>query len=162
MELVIIAAVAENGVIGNKGSLPWERIPEDMQRFRNLTLGHPVIMGSATFDSLPEQHRPLSGRTNIVLSRSREITDRGVVVCRTLQDALATARDTSGSETAYVIGGGQVYSQAMVFADRLEITHLATGYSGNVRFPHIDPAKWEESKRHDHGAYSFVTYKRNE
>lgn len=149
MEIVIIAAVASNGVIGHEGKIPWS-IPADMKRFRNLTLGHAVIMGRRTWESIPAQHRPLKGRRNIVVSESRfSGSSRGgdpstrlvqqagddVWWVNSLATALVAAEDCLGR--ACVIGGARIYEHALPHADALELTHVCGHFGGDTSFPYL-------------------------
>jgi dihydrofolate reductase len=165
MEIVFVVAIAENGVIGAGGSIPW-RLKSDMQRFRALTIGRPVIMGRKTFESL---RRPLPGRTNIVITRDPNYRAAGAVVTTTAEDAAALARGDalrrSAAEIA-VIGGAEIYRQWLDLADRLEITEVHAGPEGDTRFE-IDKAAWEETGRvrhpsgpDDSAEFSYVTYRR--
>jgi dihydrofolate reductase len=153
MEIVLVVAVAENGVIGRAGGLPW-RIRSDMRRFRAMTWGKPVIVGRKTYLSFPK--RPLAGRTNIIVSRSADFAAPGAIVAPTFAVALEVAR-----------GGAEIYAQAMPLADRLEITHINARPEGDTTFPAIDPAIWHEAARTVHAAeegddagYDAVTYVR--
>lgn len=157
--LILIAAVAEDNVIGRGPDIPWE-IPEDIQHFEKLTMGHPVIMGRKTYESIPEKFRPLPDRTNIVISRSPENIDysEGVITCHSLFEA---RRERSNlNKTSYVIGGGQIYKQTIGLASRLEITEVHQRVEGDVFFPEINLRVWKETQREDFGEYSFVTYER--
>jgi dihydrofolate reductase len=164
--LVLIAAVSENGVIGRDNALPW-RLKSDMQHFRSLTMGRPVIMGRKTFASIG---KPLAGRTNIVVSRDPAFAAAGVLVAGSLAAALSAARGDAlrrGSGEIAVIGGGQLYAQAMALADRLEITRVHIDIPGDAAFPPVDPALWEEAASsrqsagpHDDADMTFVTYRR--
>jgi len=148
----VIAAVAENGVIGGDNQLLW-RLPEDLKRFKALTMGHTLVMGRKTFDSIG---RPLPGRTTIVITRDRAWTREGVTVAHNLDDALTVARGE-----VFIAGGGEIYAQAMARAERLYITHVKARFDGDARFPPID-ATWRAAEReaHDEGPlrYEFVTY----
>ena len=165
MQIVLIAAVADNGVIGQGGTMPW-RLKSDMRHFRALTAGKPVVMGRKTYLSLAI--KPLPRRTNIVVTRDPAFTAPGVLVAPGLEAALQAARDDAlrrGVDAVMVIGGGDIYAQAMPFADRLEITQIHASPQGDVRFPAIDPALWRESERESHAAgpdddagFDFVTY----
>jgi dihydrofolate reductase len=167
MQIVIVAAVAENGVIGRGGTMPW-RLKSDMRHFRALTLGRPVVMGRKTYLSL--SIRPLPGRTNIAVTRDASFTAPGVLVAPSLEAALEAARGDAmrrGADAIAVIGGADVYAQAMPLADRLEITQIHLKPEGDTRFPQIDPAVWREAARASHPAgpdddagYDFVTYLR--
>ena len=160
MPLALIAAVADNGVIGADNRLPW-RLPADLRRFRELTLGHTVIMGRRTWESLPHA---LPGRQNIVVSRRRPYVADGVEVVASLDEALARA---SLPPPAYCIGGGELYREALSRATRLYVTEVHGTYEGDTTFPAIDRAEWRESARDAFAgdasgtpAYSFVTYDR--
>ena len=166
MQIVLIAAVADNGVIGADGAIPW-RLNTDLQRFKALTLGKPVVMGRKTFVSL---RRPLPGRTNIVVTRDADFRAAGAVVTTSLADAMAVARGDAlrrfVTEIA-VIGGAEIYAQLIGQARRLEITEVHTSPAGETRFGPIDQAVWEEVSRaenpvgpDDSAAFSFVTYVR--
>jgi len=165
MEIVFVVAVAENGVIGANGAIPW-RLKSDMQRFRALTIGKPVVMGRKTFLSL---RRPLPGRTNIVITRDAAYRAAGAVVTTSSADAGAIARGDalrrSVAEIA-VIGGAEIYRQWIACADRLEVTEVHARPDGDTTFE-IDKAQWEEVARVRHPAgpddsadFSYVTYRR--
>ncbi len=128
----IIAAVSDNLVIGKEGIIPW-RIPEDMQRFKSLTVGHSVVMGRKTYDSIPAKFRPLPGRENIVLTRDETYRETGIVVAHSLDDALMKALNYHPK--IFVIGGGQVYAEAIHRADRLELTIVEGEFEGDTFFP---------------------------
>jgi len=153
-KLILIAAMANNNIIGQDGQIPW-RIPEDMKRFRELTLGHPVIMGRKTYESIPEKFRPLVGRTNIVVSKSSKSYTNGVIVYHSIEDAL---KKGIGEGDCYVAGGAQIYEQTIKLADKLEITEVHKEIIGDSFFPQIDKSKWKEILRENYGDYSFVTY----
>jgi dihydrofolate reductase len=166
MEIVFVVAVADNGVIGAGGAIPW-RLKTDMQRFKALTSGKPVVMGRKTFLSL---RRPLPGRTNIVMTRDADFRGPGAVVTASLDHALAVAKGDAlrrfVTEIA-VIGGAEVYAQWMALADRLEVTEVHASPPGDTRFGPIDKTVWEEAARtenpsgpDDSAAFSFVTYVR--
>src|SRR6478609_1826452 len=136
-QIVIIAAVAENGVIGRGGTMPW-RLKSDMKHLRALTMGKPVVMGRKTYLSL--YVRPLPGRTNIVVTRDKDFTAPGALVARSLDIALEAARGDAlrrGTEIM-VIGGAEIYAQAMPYADQLEITRIHMTPEGDTVFPPID------------------------
>jgi dihydrofolate reductase len=164
--IVLVAAVAENGVIGRGGTMPW-RLKSDMAHFRALTSGKPVLMGRKTYLSL--QVRPLPRRTNIVVSRDPAFAADGALVARSFETALAAARGDAarrGSDVM-VIGGGDIYAQALPLADRLEITQVHMVPEGDAYFPPIDPAVWREAARTPHSAgpgddsaFDTVTYVR--
>jgi dihydrofolate reductase len=166
MEIVFVVAVAENGVIGASGAIPW-RLKSDMARFKALTTGKPVVMGRKTFVSIG---RPLPGRTNIVVTRDGGFRADGVVVAHSFADAKLIATGDAlrrfATEIA-VIGGAEIYVQWMECADRLEITEVHARPDGDTRFPDLDPAVWEEVARernpaglHDSADFSYVTYRR--
>jgi dihydrofolate reductase len=166
MEVVLIIAVAENGVIGASGAIPW-RLKSDMARFKALTTGKPVVMGRKTFVSIG---RPLPGRTNIVVTRDLGFRADGVVVAHSFTDAKAIATGDAlrrfATEIA-VIGGAEIYAQWMDSADRLEITEVHARPAGDTRFPPVDPTAWEEVARvrnpagsHDSADFSYVTFRR--
>jgi dihydrofolate reductase len=166
MEIVLIVAVADNGVIGASGAIPW-RLKTDLQRFKSLTLGRPVVMGRKTFVSL---RRPLPGRTNIVVTRDASFRSPGAVVTTSLAAARAVATGDAlrrlVTEIA-VIGGAEIYTQWMDYADRLEITEVHARPAGDTYFAAIDMAIWEEVARarssagpDDSADFSFVTYRR--
>jgi dihydrofolate reductase len=163
-QIVIIAALAENGVIGQGGKMPW-RLKSDMAHFTALTTGKPVVMGRKTWESL--YVRPLLGRTNIVVTRDQKFTAPGALVARSLEIALEAARGDAlrrGSDIM-VIGGAEIYAQAMPRADRLEITRIHMKPEGDTVFPAIDPAIWREASCEPHpagqggdAAFDFVSY----
>ena len=133
----LIWAQSANGVIGDQGGLPWH-LPEDLARFRRLTLGSTVVMGRATWDSLPEAARPLRDRDNVVLTRQPGWSAPGATVARTLSEALTEALDAAPRDV-WVIGGASVYAAALPHADRLEVTELEERFEGDVLAPVIGP-----------------------
>lgn len=143
MTIAIIAAIADDGTIGHAGKIPWH-ISDDLKRFKRLTLGHPVIMGRRTFESIGKE---LPGRRNIILGRQH---------CPSLEDALKTC----GDETVFIIGGAEVYRQALPVADKLYLTHVHQRPAGDTRFPEYDRGQWREIAREDHDGFSFVDYER--
>jgi dihydrofolate reductase len=164
MEIVLIVAVADNGVIGADGAIPW-RLKTDLQRFKALTSGKSVVMGRKTFLSL---RRPLPGRTNIVMTRDADFRAPGAVVTTSLDHALAVAKGDAlrrfVTEIA-VIGGAEIYAQWMGQADRLEVTEVHASPAGETRLAPIDKTVWEEAARaenppgpDDSAAFSYVTY----
>jgi dihydrofolate reductase len=166
MEAVLIAAVADNGVIGSRGAIPW-RLKGDQQRFKAMTMGKPVVMGRKTFVSL---RRPLPGRTNIVVTRDAGFRAAGAVVTTSFADARAVAVGDalrrSAGEIA-VIGGADIYAQWIDIAGRLEITEVHARPEGDTHFAAIDAADWEEVARvrnpagpDDSADFSYVTYRR--
>ena len=153
MSVAIIVAIAENGVIGRDNGMPW-RLSTDMRRFKALTMGKPIIMGRKTWESFPR--RPLPGRLNIVISRDPAYRAEGAETVTSLDDALtlarAKARCMSGADEICIIGGGEIYRQAIDVADRLYVTHVLANPEGDTRFPPIDPATWEQVSVEDHPA----------
>ena len=159
VELVVIAAVAENGVIGVDGGMPWH-YPADMAHFKETTMGHPVVMGRTTFESIAAQiDGPLPGRTNIVLSGSVPDVPEGVVVVESVEAAVAATAET-GAERAYVAGGATVYEQFLPLADRLALTEIPEAPDGDTYFPEWDRDEWVEVEREETGELAFVTYER--
>jgi dihydrofolate reductase len=152
--IILIAAVAENNIIGRDGKIPW-KISEDMKHFKELTMPHPVIMGRKTYDSIPKRFRPLPQRKNIVLSKTLS-QENGIYIAKTIEKAL----EFCGNQESYVIGGQQVYEQFIPFAQGLELTRIHANFEGDAFFPKIDWRMWNEVNREDHEEYSFVTYER--
>ena len=155
-EIVIIAAVAKNRVIGKDNTLIWN-IPEDMAHFKALTSGQTVIMGRKTWESLPPRFRPLPGRRNIVISRQADFAAPGAELAASLEAALQLAAQ---AETAFIIGGEQIYRQAMDVADRLEITEVDLEPEGDAWFPAIDPKRWRVDQKAEYPGFAFNTYRR--
>jgi dihydrofolate reductase len=159
MRLSLVVAVADNGVIGAKGRIPWH-LPADLKRFRALTWGKPIIMGRKTFESLPHA---LPGRLNIVISRNRDYVAKGARVVPDFESALWAAADV---EEVMVIGGTDVFARAMDEADRIYLTEVHTSPEGDTYFPRINRRQWREVLHEDHPAdgefpaYSFVTLER--
>jgi dihydrofolate reductase len=145
MQVALVAAVAENGVIGRDNGLPW-RLSTDMKRFKATTMGKPIIVGRKTWESFPK--RPLPGRLNIVITRDQRYRAQGAEVVASVADAVrlarARARCTPEIDEVCVIGGGEIYRQALSLADRLYITHVMASPDGDTHFPEIDPAMWTE------------------
>lgn len=161
MEWVLIAAVAKNRVIGVNNQLPWH-LPEDLKHFRELTRGATVVMGRKTWESLPDPFRPLPGRRNIVVSRQSGLVLPGSEVMDSLDAVRNSLADLDGP--VFVIGGADIYTQAMAWADRLEITEVDVEPQGDAWFPKID-ASWQRREQPlmhtDAGlGYRFVTYVR--
>jgi dihydrofolate reductase len=147
MLVIMLAAVARNGVIGRDGGLPW-RLSSDLRRFKADTMGHPIIMGRKTWQGLG---RPLPGRRNIVVSRDPTFVPEGAERAGGLEEALQLA-SSAGAAQACIVGGGEIYRQAMPLADRLHITHVLADIDGDTLFPPIDPAHWELVRAEDHPA----------
>ncbi len=145
MRLTIVAAVADNGVIGRAGTLPWH-LPDDLRRFKALTMGRPILMGRRTFESIG---RPLPGRRNLVLTRNSRAFPAGVQAVPSLQRAL---EECAGESELCVIGGADVFRETLPRADRLELTRVHATMDGDVRFPDYDAAQWRELSRSEHPA----------
>ncbi|KQS33464.1 dihydrofolate reductase [Dyadobacter sp. Leaf189] len=160
MKIGIVVAVADNGVIGKDNQLLW-RLPDDLKRFKQLTLGHPMIMGRKTFESIG---KPLPGRTSIVVTRNADFASDGIMVVHSLDEALEAARQIENEE-AFIIGGGELYKQAQSIADRLYVTEVHTEIEGDTHFHVNDPSAWIETERtvHEHDdkhafKFEFVNY----
>ena len=166
IRLSLIAAVAENGVIGVGDRIPW-RLSSDLKRFRSITMGKPVIMGRKTFESIG---KPLAGRPNIVISRKSDFAHEGILVAQSFEAALSKATEkarASAEQEIMVIGGSEIYRAAIDLADRLYITHVEAAPEGDTHFPPIDPGCWRAvSSEHapkgpkDSAATTFVIYER--
>ena len=182
MTVSLIWAEARGGVIGDGGGIPWH-VPEDMAHFREMTAGATVVMGRKTWDSLPERFRPLPGRRNVVVTRQQDWAVDGADRADSVEAALALSGgageafaahepapglgDGGGSADVWVIGGGQVYGQALPAADRLEVTEIDLDVDGDTRAPVIDEAIWERNATTEGWQesrtgvrYRFVTYRR--
>jgi dihydrofolate reductase len=144
--IVFVVAAARNGVIGRQGKLPW-RISSDLKRFKEITMGKPVIMGRKTWESLPKQ--PLPGRRNIVITRDRNYRAEGATVVASVEEALAEAKHTQSDEIC-IIGGSDIFRQMLPMADRLYLTEVDLYPEGDVFFPPIDQAEWREASREMH------------
>lgn len=163
----MIAAVARNGIIGAENDMPW-KLSSDLQRFKRMTLGKPVIMGRKTFLSFGG--RPLPGRPHVIISRDPAYAPDGAEAVTSLEAALERGASLAGElgvNEVIVMGGGQIYRQAIHIADRLEITEVDAAPAGDTRFPDIDPALWAETARvdgertdRDSADFTFVTYRR--
>jgi dihydrofolate reductase len=156
--ITVIAAVAANGVIGRDNSLPW-RLPEDLKHFKALTMGYPMIMGRKTWESLPGR---LPGRPHIVVTRNPGYRAEGATVAGSLPAAIAAAGD---ADEVFVIGGAELYAQALDIADQLQLTEIAADFAGDTRFPAYDRLTWRETARQQQRAavgfdFAFVTYQR--
>ncbi len=166
LPLVLVAAVARNGIIGAKGGLPW-RLSSDLKRFKALTLGKPLVMGRKTFESIG---RPLPGRETIVVTRDPAFGPSGVLVAHDLDAGLDLAAEHAramGADEITIGGGGEIYAQTIARASRLFITEIALDADGEARFPPIDPLQWRELSREmgergprDEADFAFVEYER--
>lgn len=157
-ELSIIVAVATNSVIGLNNTLPWH-LPEDLKRFKALTMGHHIIMGRKTYESLG---RLLPGRTTVIVTRNLHYAVDGAVVVNSLEDALDASKNDN---EVFLIGGAELYSLGLKYADRLYITEVHAEYTGDAYFPTIDYSNWRESSREqlvsiNNLKYSYVVYER--
>lgn len=152
--VVLVAAVADNGVIGAEGELPWH-LPDDLAHFKRVTTGNVVIMGRKTYDSIG---RPLPKRTNIVVTRQADWSVDGVITAPSLTEALALAEEYDGD--AMVIGGGQIYELAMPLADRQVLTEVHSAPDGDAYYPPFDREEWVETDREPRGGYDFVWLER--
>jgi dihydrofolate reductase len=160
MTLNLIFARARNGVIGHNNTLPWH-LPEDLAHFKQTTLGQPVVMGRKTWESLPPKFRPLPGRTNIVVTRQKDWHDTGAVVAHSIE---AAVQHCPANTPIWVIGGAEVYAQAMPLATRAVVTEIDADFEGDAFAPSFD-GSWKETARSTHTAangltYSFVTLTR--
>tara|TARA_A100001011_G_scaffold169213_1_gene178187 strand:+ start:112 stop:684 length:573 start_codon:yes stop_codon:yes gene_type:complete len=156
--VTIIAAISENRVLGKDNKLIWH-LPEDLKRFKHLTSSHAIIMGRKTFESLP---KALPNRHNIVVTKNKEFFAEGTTVCHSLKEALVIS---GADDQPFIIGGGQVYQQAIKLADRIELTKIHKSFEGDVFFPEIDPKVWSLDKEEQFETpdfkYSYLTYLRN-
>lgn len=162
-----IAAVAQNGMIGNKGDLPWH-LPDDLKYFQRITKGHHVITGRKNYESIPAKYRPLKDRVNIVVTRNANFDAPGALVVDSLAAGLEIAH-LANEQEAFIIGGGQIYREALTMrlVDRLYLTLVHSDVEGDTHFPQLDPGEWTEvertrheaDERHAH-AFSFVVLAR--
>ncbi len=163
MTVALVAAVARNGVIGRDGGLPW-RLPADMARFREVTMGHPVVMGRRTWESLPEGFRPLPGRGNVVVTRNPDWSAQGADRAGSVEDAL---RLLEAEPRVCVIGGGEIYAAALPYADELLLTEIDVDVEGDTTFPEWERDAFDEISRERHAAedgtpFAFVAYRRHD
>ncbi len=156
----IIVAMARNRTIGINNTLPW-RIPEDIRHFKALTMGHHMIMGRKTFESIG---KPLPGRTTVVVTRNQDLKIDGCVIVHSLKDAVAAC---AGDDEIFIVGGAELYAQALLLTDTLYITEIQQDVEGDAHFTGLDDAAWEEVAREQHSQiepqsleYHFVTYQR--
>ena len=134
--IIMIAAVAENNALGKNNDLLWH-LPLDFKRFKEITSGHHIIMGRKTFESFP---KPLPNRTHVIITRQKDFTHDGCIVVQNIEKAIAVCPT---DENLYIIGGGEIYSQSIHFADQLDITRVHNSFDADVYFPEIDPKIWE-------------------
>ena len=166
MKISLIAAVADNAVIGCQNRLPWH-LPEDLQYFKRVTMGKPIVMGRKTWESIG---RPLPGRTNIVITRRPDYAAEGARVVGSLEEAVSLAEDIAlidGTDELLVIGGAEIYKAALPLASRLYLTEVQADVPGDAYLPAVDWAQWREVSRESFAAgetnpydYSFVVYER--
>lgn len=158
--ITLVLAIADNGTIGDANSIPW-RLPEDMRRFKALTLGKPVIMGRKTWESLPK--KPLPGRANIVVTRDGNYRADGAIIADSLDAGIARAKQ-EGAEDVMIIGGAEIYRASLPVATHIELTEIHADIEGDTKFS-LNRSPWREIAREDHKteaglAYSFVTLQR--
>ncbi len=165
MEIAMIAAVAENGVIGKDNDLVWS-LPDDMKYFMNSTKNHYIILGRKNYESIPPKFRPLPNRTNIVITRQQGLKLENTLVVNSLDEAFKVCKKNK-QDKIFVIGGGQIYKQALPLTDTLYITEIHHTFKGDTYFPEFDKNEWEEISREPHSiderhkyAFDFVVYKR--
>ncbi|MBI3502389.1 MAG: dihydrofolate reductase [Bacteroidetes bacterium] len=165
MIISLIVAVAENGVIGKNNALPWH-LPTDMKYFRDVTMGHCVIMGRKNYDSIPLKYRPLEGRTNIIVTRQKDFKAEGCIVVNSIEEGLNEARKKNESEV-FIIGGAEIFNQALDIADKIYYTRIYNSFEGDVYFPGLDETKWKLVSKKDVNAdeknkfsFSFCIYEK--
>jgi dihydrofolate reductase len=158
--LSLIVAMAQNRTIGINNTLPW-RCPEDLKHFKALTMGHHMIMGRKTFDSIG---KPLPGRTTVIVTRNKDLSIAGCLIAHSLEQAIAAC---AGDEEIFIVGGAQLYAQAMARVDTLYITEIRQDVEGDAHFPEFDKSEWLELAREQRSQetpqpleYHFVTYRR--
>ena len=156
VRIALIVAMSEDGTIGDKGKVPWH-ISDDLKRFKRLTMGHPIIMGRKTYESIG---KPLPGRTNIVLTRSSAFTASSELLKFDSLDAALDHCRQQREEIVFAIGGGEVYRQTLPLADKLFITEVHRRVDGDTKFPDYDRSQWQEIAREDGPECSFVEYAR--
>ena len=172
MIISLIAAVAENNVIGKNNTLPWH-LPTDMKYFRDTTMGHCVIMGRKNYDSIPLKYRPLDGRTNIVVTRQKDFKAEGCVIVNSIQDALNECKKKNAvpagrQETeVFIIGGADIYNQTIDIADKIHYTKIHHVFEGDAFFPKVETNKWKlvskkdiQSDEKNKFPFSFCVYER--
>lgn len=165
MIISLIAALAENRVIGKNNDLPW-RLPDDMKFFMETTKGHHVIMGRKNYDSLKDKYKPLPNRTNIVVTRQKDFKAPGCIVVNAVEKSLEIAQQNNEPE-AFVIGGAEIYKLTLPKADRLYMTEIHASVEGDTYFPEFSKTEWKETERKHHPAderhkysFDFVIYEK--
>lgn len=163
MMIALIVAASENNVIGKDNKLPWH-LPDDLKFFKEKTDGHPLIMGRKTFESLPGL---LPNRRHIIVTRDQQYNAEGAEEASSMDEAVMFAKKDNEAEQIYVIGGGEIFAQAMDIANVIYLTRVHTEIEGDVYFPEIDMTQWEEVERREHAAdekhayaFTFLTYRR--
>lgn len=159
MRISIIAAMAENRVIGRDNALPWH-LPEDLKHFRNLTMGHHILMGRKTFESIG---KPLPGRISVVISRNPGFHHPGILRASSIEEAISLCK---GDDEIFLIGGAELYRQAIEVADRMYLTEIRVCFEGDASFPEFSPASWREIFRESHSSenglqFDFAVYDKN-
>jgi dihydrofolate reductase len=154
-EIIIIAAITKKGVIGKDGRIPWD-LAEDRRHFKTLTMGYPCIMGRKTWESLP--HKPLPGRENIIISTTLKSDDRGITICHSFNTALAYC--TGKYQKIFICGGAAIYKEALLVADRMELTVVYGDYDGDIYFPDYNRDDWIETARKDKTGFVFISLQR--
>jgi dihydrofolate reductase len=161
MTISIIVAASENNVIGKDNTLPWH-LPNDLKYFKDKTMGHCVVMGRKNFESIPDKFRPLSGRTNIVITRQKDYRPQGSIIIHSIDDAIQFAKE-QGETDCFVVGGGEIFKQSIHLCDVIYITRIHQQIEGDIFFPKLNPAEWKEVSREDFKAdekneydYSFI------
>jgi dihydrofolate reductase len=166
--ITIIAAVAKNNVIGLNGKIPWHEKPEcapikkaDLSHFKRLTLSHPVIMGRKSYLSIPEQYRPLSKRTNIILSRDSSLNlEKGVIIAHSIDEAIGRAMKID-QEEIFIAGGSQVYEEGIkTHATHMRITEVTSSHHGDTHFPEFSKNEWSLIEREFNEGFNFAYYER--
>ena len=155
MQIIIIAAIAQNGVMGKDNKIPWH-YKEDFQHFKQLTLNHVIVMGRKTYESIG---KPLPGRTNIVVSRNKNLHCPGCILAASSHEAVRYAQQHN-AEKLFIIGGSSLYEEGLKIADILELTFINRSVEGDTYFPEWNKKSWRETKREDHDEFSFVTFQR--
>lgn len=165
MIISLIAALAQNRVIGKNNDLPWH-LPDDMKFFMETTLGHHVIMGRKNYDSIPQKFRPLPKRTNIVVTRQKDFQAAGCTIVHSIQEGIDLAQKNREAEV-FIIGGAEIYRQSLPAANRLYLTEIKATIEGDTFFPEFDKKNWKETMRQPHAAderhayaFDFVIYDR--
>ncbi|HEY3404204.1 MAG TPA: dihydrofolate reductase [Ohtaekwangia sp.] len=165
MKISLIAAVAQNRVIGKDNDLPWH-LPDDMKYFMQTTKGHHCIMGRKNYESIPEKFRPLPNRTNIVVTRQPKFHAPGCIIVNAIEEGVSLAK-ANGESELFIIGGAEIYNSSMAIADLLYITEIKSPIDGDTYFPEFHAPEWKEISRQHHAAderhayaFDFVVYEK--